>query len=77
MTMSAEKEIRELAGRHGVTSEPPDLSTPEHRWIARFSSPPNELGEADWLLINLNRLSHVSDAEFERLYGQLVSERDA
>ncbi|MCS4088412.1 hypothetical protein [Rhizobium sp. BK176] len=74
--MSAEKEIRELAGRHGVSAEPPDLSAPDNRWIARFSAPPNELGEADWLLINLNRLSYVGEAEFERLYRQLITERD-
>jgi hypothetical protein len=74
--MSAEREIRGLASRNGVSAEPPDLDAPENRWIARFSAPPNELGETDWLLINLNRLSHLSEAEFERLYRQLITERD-
>jgi hypothetical protein len=73
--MTAENEIRELASRHGVSAGPPDLYAPENRWIARFSSPPSELSEADWLLINLNRLSYITDAEFERLYGRLLAER--
>jgi hypothetical protein len=74
--MSAENEIRELARSHDVSAVPPDLSAPENRWIARFSAPPNELDEVDWLLINLNLLSHVREAEFERLYRQLIAERD-
>ncbi|MBY3157296.1 hypothetical protein HFO56_33770 [Rhizobium laguerreae] len=74
--MSAENKIRGLASRHEVSAEPPDLSAPENRWIAKLSAPPNELSEPDWLLINLHRLMHVSEVEYERLYGRLIAERE-
>lgn len=72
--MTAEQEIRELAARHGVTAEEPDLSAPEARWIVRLAGEPNQLGELDWLLINLNYQGHIAEAEFDRLYRGLFEE---
>lgn len=74
---AAERAIRELAGAFPVSAEPPDLDAPENRWIARFAGAPSDLGEADWLLINLDRGGFIAPEEFERLYRALLDEREA